>query len=190
MLWSLVIFNMLLIVETPLPSSEMILALQPSRISSAVGNCLVPSLFFSLTNSMPFNLPLCWHLVSTRNIDRAFGLLVVLPKVRACKLKRPFLECCCCCPEKQNCTQFYHIAISCTWKPFVTCQRIISVLSIYWGCNGLSAPRNIWATSFFSHPKLRRLIWNISYSELPKSSIYGLYAFIYFLKKIHPTHPY
>ena len=52
MLWSLEMVNIFAIAGTPRPSSEIIIPLQPFITSSAVGNCLVPSLFFRFTNSI------------------------------------------------------------------------------------------------------------------------------------------
>ena len=48
-LWSLVMVSMLEMLAMPRPSSPTSLAAVPSSRSSAVGSCLVPSLFFIFT---------------------------------------------------------------------------------------------------------------------------------------------
>ena len=103
MLWSLEMVNIFAIAGTPRPSSEIIIPLQPFITSSAVGNCLVPSLFLRFTNSISLLSCLRLFLVFTRNIDNFWEFGLVLASVSAISLfkKRMF------CNIFELCTSVY-----------------------------------------------------------------------------------
>ena len=103
MLWSLEMVNIFAIAGTPRPSSEIIIPLQPFITSSAVGNCLVPSLFLRFTNSISSLSCLRLFLVFTRNIDNFGEFGLVLASVSAISLfkKRMF------CNIFELCTSVY-----------------------------------------------------------------------------------
>ena len=92
MLWSLEMVNIFAIAGTPRPSSEIIIPLQPFITSSAVGNCLVPSLFLRFTNSISLSC-LSLFLVFTRNIDNFGEFGLVLASVSAISLFKKRMFC-------------------------------------------------------------------------------------------------